>query len=330
MRDAITPAGSISWMRSLLQTGGIIAVVLVCLSACVNRPSPSIAATSGPGQFHPVAGPGIDNFFDLGHGLYSGAAPDGDVGFETLHKLGVKTVISVDGSVPRADLAAKHGLRYVHIPVGYDGIYETNALKLVKAATTLPGPIFVHCHHGMHRGPAAAAILCEGVAGWSPDQAESWLHAAGTATNYPGLYRTVRLFRPPTVAELRHSPADFPARAPTPDLVGTMVQVDAHFDVLKALQKNAFQPLPENPDATAASESLVLYELFHEAARARQGAERGKAFLDQLALADAAAADLHHRLASPVPSLPAGAESPGSAFQALSQACLACHRIYRN
>ena len=29
---------------------------------------------------------------------------------------------------------------------------------LARAARTLPGPIFVHCHHGMHRGPAAAAV----------------------------------------------------------------------------------------------------------------------------------------------------------------------------
>ena len=59
----------------------------------------------------------------------------------------------------------------------------------------MPGPLFVHCHHGLHRGPTAAALICEGLRGWSPEQAEKWMTVAGTATNYSGLYRTVREFQ---------------------------------------------------------------------------------------------------------------------------------------
>ena len=48
-------------------------------------------------------------------------------------RLGVKTVISVDGAKPDVDLAKKHGMRYVHLPHGYDGVPDDRAKELAKA-----------------------------------------------------------------------------------------------------------------------------------------------------------------------------------------------------
>ncbi len=308
----------------------VTAVALLALAGCKSDQVVSHSADKPPGEFHRVEGAGIENFYALGDNLYSGSAPEGDEGFETLKQLGVKTLISVDGSAPEADLAAKHGLRYIHIPVGYDGIATSNAFAIAKAAQTLPGPIFIHCHHGQHRGPTAAAVICESLQGWTPEQAEAWLRAAGTSTNYPGLYRTVREFTPPTTSELRHVSGKFTSRAATPDLVQTMVQIDGHFDTLIAFQKAGFKPLADHPDATPVNESLQLYELFREAHRTKEGSKRGERFLLNLSKAETTADTLHSRLkdleASPTTDL----QPIQTAFQNMTATCNACHKAYRN
>ena len=89
--------------------------------------------------------------------VISGGQPEGEAGFAELKGLGIKTIISVDGAKPDLELAKKFGLRYVHLPHGYDGIPEERVEELAKAVRDLPGPIYIHCHHGKHRSPAAAS-----------------------------------------------------------------------------------------------------------------------------------------------------------------------------
>jgi protein tyrosine phosphatase (PTP) superfamily phosphohydrolase (DUF442 family) len=102
--------------------------------------------------------PGVENAYRLSPRLYSGGEPRGEQAFAALKSLGIKTAISVDGATPDAETARRYGIRYVHLPVGYDGISREQAVRIIKAARTLPGPVFVHCHHGKHRGPAAVAV----------------------------------------------------------------------------------------------------------------------------------------------------------------------------
>ncbi len=298
-----------------------------CAGNCATSPS---IGKQPPGEFHRLEGAGIENFYVLSDRVYSGSSPEGEEGFATLQKLGIKTIISVDGKAPQADMAAKYGMRYVHIPVGYDGIAPSNSLMIAKAAQSLPGPIFVHCHHGLHRGPTAAAIVCESLDGWTPEESEAWLHAAGTATNYPGLYRTVREFKLPTESELRQVPNRFTSHARTPGIVQTMVQIDEHFDILKAFQKAGFKPLPAHPDATPANESLILFELFREAHRTKQGSERGEKFQAELANAETATSELHSRLKETEANSTADFRPVDTAFQKVEKKCASCHKAYRN
>ena len=44
--------------------------------------------------------PGLVNVYRITAKLFSGAAPEGDTGFDSLERLGVKTVISVDAPSP--------------------------------------------------------------------------------------------------------------------------------------------------------------------------------------------------------------------------------------
>ena len=128
--------------------------VLVILAAGCGSP------TAGPERAGPVPVEveRLHNVYRLSDRLYSGSGPEGDAGFSSLQTLGVKTVITVDGAAPDVARAERFGMRYVHVPVGYDGIPREEAWRLAKAARDLPGPVYVHCHHGMHRGPAAAVV----------------------------------------------------------------------------------------------------------------------------------------------------------------------------
>src|SRR5215203_3182916 len=62
--------------------------------------------------------PGIENLYRLTEGLYSGGQPEGEAGFAALKRLGVRTIISVDGARPDVETARRFGMRYVHLPVG--------------------------------------------------------------------------------------------------------------------------------------------------------------------------------------------------------------------
>jgi protein tyrosine phosphatase (PTP) superfamily phosphohydrolase (DUF442 family) len=104
-----------------------------------------------------VSAAGLHNVFPITDKFYSGSCPEGEAGFGSLRALGVRTVISVDGARPDVELARKHGLRYVHLPIGYDGVPRQQALRIARAVRDLPGPVYLHCHHGKHRGPVTAS-----------------------------------------------------------------------------------------------------------------------------------------------------------------------------
>ena len=196
-----------------------------------------LLAVAGCGRGVPTEPPptdGLHNLIRVSDKLLSGSSPDGPTGFATLTALGVKTVISVDGSTPDVAEAERHGIRYVHLPVGYDGIPREQALKLAKAVRDLPGPVYVHCHHGKHRGPAAcAAIQLLLDPAFTPEQAENLLREAGTDPKYTGLIGLPKTTARPAPGELDRVPSDFPKTATVPDLTRRMVAIDELWDHLK-------------------------------------------------------------------------------------------------
>ncbi len=105
--------------------------------------------------------------------------------------MGVRSIVSVDGAKPDVEMARAYGMRYVHLPHGYDGIPPARAESLAKAVSELQGPIYIHCHHGRHRSPAAASVACVSAGLIAADQALDVLKLAGTSKNYIGLYSSV-------------------------------------------------------------------------------------------------------------------------------------------
>ena len=261
----------------------------------------------------------LHNVFQVTESIYSGNSPDSEEGFRELQKLGVKTIISVDGSKPNLTLAHKYGMINVHLPIGYDGVPHARAVELTKVGQTAAGPLYVHCHHGKHRGPAAAAVVCRATKGWTVEKADEFLKQAGTSPDYAGLYRDVRAFRQPTAEELTRIPNELPEVANTPDLVNIMVAIDEYFDTFKAAQKDDWRELPAQP-------AMLLWELLREHARDPETVKRGDDYKARLADSERAADALRLILRDP------NGTSPGrdAALLSAGKTCGACHKAHRN
>lgn len=207
---------------------------------------------------------GIHNLVLATEQVLMGSEPHGEQGFSSLASLGVKTIVSVDGAKPDVATARRHGLRYIHIPLGYDGVPTSAAESLARVAKDVEGPIYVHCHHGKHRGPAAAAIVCLASGDLSNQQARELLQLAGTSRDYQGLWRDVQRFQPP------------PPNAELPELVeiadvgsftAAMAQADRAFDNLEMIRDAQWLALADHPDIAPEQEALLLVEGLHEAGR---------------------------------------------------------------
>lgn len=270
----------------------------------------------------------VHNYFRLSPNLASGASPESDADFEALAKAGIKSIVSVDGAKPPADLARKHGIRYVHVPIGYDGIAPATALELAKTFVTLhkDGPIFVHCHHGKHRGPAACSIARMMIDGVSAEETTAWMKVAGTDPKYSGLYATVREFNPPSEADLAAVEAPMPEAAPTPPLREAMIAVDNHWDALKAVRKAKWAPTAEHADIDPAHEATILAEAFRELGRQPEIAAKPDDFKAWLKASEDAAWALSKALTKGA----VDTKAADAQFTALADDCTACHKAYRD
>jgi protein tyrosine phosphatase (PTP) superfamily phosphohydrolase (DUF442 family) len=291
-------------------------------SLLVAAEHPTVVVTNAIAQ--PLAIPGVHNPFRVTERIYSGSQPEADEAFAALAKLGIKTIVSVDGSKPDVEAARRHGLRYVHLPYGYDGIPTNRIAELAKLTAELSGPFFVHCHHGKHRGPAAVAIMCEASAGWTTNRAVDWLREAGTSADYPGLYRAAQEFRSPSKEQLA-AVKELPESARTSSLVEAMVAIDAHFEHLKLSQKAGWKTPTGHADISPAHEATMLWEQLKEMARTEDTAKRPGDYRTTLADVEQNAEMLRQVLRQPAIS-----SATDVAFKQIGQACAACHRKYRN
>jgi protein tyrosine phosphatase (PTP) superfamily phosphohydrolase (DUF442 family) len=264
--------------------------------------------------------PGLKNVLHLTARIYSGSQPEGDEGFAALAKLGVRTIVSVDGARPDLELAKKYGLRYIHVPIGYDGIPAQAGKALAATIRTTEGPIYYHCHHGKHRGPAAAAAACMAEGTIGSDEAVKVLTLAGTGKEYAGLWRDVKAYSPPKKGD---SQPELVSIAKIGSLTSAMVTIDQTADRLKLCEKAGWSAPRDHADLTPEHEALMLQESLHEARR-NCTTGRPKEFLQQLEATEKAATRLQDTLA-------AGKSREASAqFTALQNNCTQCHARYRN
>ena len=269
---------------------------------------------------------GIHNVLVAGEGVVSGSTPEGDEGFATLRCLGIKTIISVDGAAPDVERAAAHGLRYVHIPIQYNGIEPDARMKIVRAMRELEGPFYVHCHHGLHRGPAAAAYGLVACGKLAPDKGVAFLHEAGTSESYPGLYTLVYEARYVSDRDLAIAIGDGRARlvpvAKVDGFVETMAAIDQSWDHLELIRDAGWRTPPDHPDLVPAAEAGMLADLFRSLADKGETTDRPPDFATRMKSAHSAAQALEDAIV-------AGADAT-EAMERLGAACTDCHNTYRN
>ena len=272
-------------------------------------------------QAVPIALPAecLENVWRLSERIISGSEPRDAAAFAELSHWGVTTIVSVDGTQPRLELAKKAGMRYVHIPIGYTGVSRESQQMLVRVARDVPGIIYIHCHHGKHRGPAAAAVLCRADDGRSALAARTILVRAGTGREYPGLWRAVERFENPSPS------VELPTlveQAETGSLVTAMTKLDRSFERLKHCASNDWSSARHLDEASCETESVKLMELLAEAARLPVA----PALQNKLQQSSALAAELVRTLRAE----PKDTARCDELLAKLNSNCTACHQQHRN
>jgi protein tyrosine phosphatase (PTP) superfamily phosphohydrolase (DUF442 family) len=309
--------------------------------AAQTAPSIPTLADDAPRDY-----PGIHNVVAFADGFYSGSVPEGDAGFDSLVALGVKTVISVDGAIPELEKAKARGMRYVHLPIGYDGFDDARKGQLVRAVRDLAKPIYLHCHHGKHRSAGAAGTV--GVSlGWiTNDVAIARMKVSGTAEGYKGLWACTAKAAPMMAALIDAARADFPEVTKPDSMTAAMVTIDEVFDRLKIVEKNGWVVPKDHPDLAPAADAGKLADLYrlldgdaHLAALADDAARTD--FRALLAAGSERAGALETMLAAGAPKSTGIAESDeaaiaehrkklSAAMKQVTANCKDCHVKYRD
>lgn len=267
----------------------------------------------------------LPNLVRVHEKVLSGGVPEGDAGFAELKALGVRTIITVDGARPDVATAERHGLRYVHLPHGYDGVPEERAQELAKAVRDLPGEIYIHCHHGQHRSPAATAVACVGAGLISHADAAAVLRVAGTSQAYRGLFQSADEAQRFDQALLDNLQAEFPSTARLPAMAQAMVEVEHIHDRLKAIEKAGWKTPPDQPALAPEHEALLLREQFTELLRAKELEAKPDAFRELTQEAEAACQALDEALRAN-----ADTKTATKLLARITANCKACHQKFRD
>lgn len=328
--------------ESTLVLGFVASLAIGCAKGIEEAPSATadrsgVAFESDPispatGKPAKITTDHLPNAVRVHQNVISGGQPGGEEGFAELKRLGVRTVISVDGMTPDVATARKHGLRYVHLPHGYDGIPAERVKELAKAVRDLEGPVYIHCHHGKHRSPAAASVACV-AAGLLPEsQALSVLELAGTSPSYRGLYESAEETRPLEAALLEELEFEFRETVEAPPMAEAMVALEHTHDHINQIALAGWRVPPEHPDLDPAHEALLLREHFTEMLRVDYVQVQPEDFKEMLRSSQSAARQLQQALEAWRPAGPdeAPPESLDRLNDRITTDCAACHEKYRN
>ncbi len=162
-------------MRFPATVGVLVAFGLLAGAADPDEP-PTSPPPRAPSERSPrwavrVERPGLPNFHRVSPALYRGAQPTRE-GLEELHRLGVRTVVSLRAFHGEREAVAAAGLGYERISfkVWHP---EAEDLRRFLAIVTDPArqPVFVHCLRGADRTGTAVAAYRICVEGWGREDA---------------------------------------------------------------------------------------------------------------------------------------------------------------
>ena len=276
--------------------------------------------------------PGIHNVVAFHDGYYSGSVPEGDEAFATLAALGVKTIISVDGAAPEVEAARRHGIRYIHLPIGYNGFDDARERQLARASRDAfaDGPVYIHCHHGKHRSAGAAATVSVNLGWATPEQAVARMRVSGTSNAYQGLYACALAAEPLDEQTLDAVPADFPEVSVPTGMVAGMGEIDEIMEHLKAIEAAGWRTPADHPDLVPAAEAGRLADLFRVLGDSEDAADYDADFIARLTHDSTIATTLETMLregraeATDVPAL------LSDQLALIAASCTDCHAAYRD
>ncbi|MAD79155.1 MAG: hypothetical protein CMJ51_07290 [Planctomycetaceae bacterium] len=322
----------------------IAGILLFCVVACatkdvapLNPGSKVVVAESAsggstipsPSALVPVAAPGLRNLVSYHADVISGSAPLGTEGFDTLASFGVRTVVSVDGATPDVEAARARGMRYIHLPVGYDGFDEERRLHLTRAVLDGldSGPVYIHCHHGLHRSAGAAAAVAVG-AGWStPEEAIGRMRVSGTSPRYRGLYLCAAESTPIDPSRIESVDPDFPEVHRPDDFVQMMVEMDLALEHLESIAEAGWRTPEAHPDLVPAAEAGRLADLLRLASEGTRASRESDAdFSGWLARQSGQVAGIEARLLVADVDVLALDRS----LAAIRGSCIGCHAVHRD
>lgn len=278
------------------------------------------------GSFERVGCAGIEVVYRIADDLYCGSRPANVAAFAALRDLGVRTIISVDGAAPNVECARRFEMRYVHLPLGYDGIDPVRQQQLTQCAVFLEKPIYVHCHFGKHRAPAAAAFMMARTGRMDPADALSILKRAGTSRQYDGLYRDVLGAKPVAKDQLQDRTDSLAETTPPEGLKKAMLAINRITSDLDRIQKANWRMIAQHPDLDPKSSAVQLAEQFRELARslAKDSQHYSPDLVSELKDTERIA----WRLAGDIEN--ADGESLSQHFATLRASCRSCHARFRD
>ncbi len=291
-----------------------IVFILTLLVACSSNTPRASTTTLPDGPIH--------NLHQLSEGLYSGGEPPTNAHYAQLADLGIRTVVSVDAIAPNPELAEPYGIRIVHLPIGYDGIDEQRAIELAAAIQTLEHPIYVHCHHGKHRGPAALCVGAIGAGLITNDQAQEFMQTTGTSPKYTGLWEAARIAQPLDDSTLARVD-ELPERAPVSSFVDSMGHLDRLHDRLWDMSEDDWKTPEDHPDLSPTAVSGQIHDLLRAMLEDDIITQEGQGMHTMMITSINAAAQVERDIDS-------GRFSEAyRSMDALHQSCVDCHDKYR-
>jgi hypothetical protein len=316
----------------------LLAVGMISMShASEQAPQTSPAKSSDAAQ--KVEGPalqddkprdmnGLHNVVAFYKGFWSGSAPEGEAGFDTLKAMGVKTIISVDGAEPEVEMAKARGMRYIHLPIGYNGFDENRKLELTRATRDAmkDGTVYVHCHHGKHRSAGAAGSIVASLGWLTPEEATARMKVSGTAPNYKGLYSCVAKSNVVDSKIIDAVPAEFPEVSHPATFVKTMVEIDEINDRLKLIQKAGWTVPKDHPDLVPAAEAGRMADLFRLVAQSEKSLAQPDDFAASLKLDGERMTLLEEMIVAGEKDF----KKMSDQFKLIQASCKDCHANYRD
>lgn len=277
--------------------------------------------------------PGLQNVYRLSDSILSGSEPVDEEALAQLAAWGVQTVLSVDGKVPDVEAAERQGLRYVHVPIQYKGITEDQIAQIAKTFRELEAPFYVHCFHGRHRGPAAAAIGAVAIDGIDREQAIAEMrHWCSTASKYEALYAAVATADIPSADETDVYEFDFTSAHQLGGIREAMIALTRSWDEVKLIRKNGWSPSADHPDIDPLRSATTVRDHFDACAAMDETATYADDFGEWLT----ASQDGMNTLVELLTDCRAAGvtedrtERLEAAYDLVSESCLECHSVYRN